>query len=567
VKLSVDGEIPNARPPIESTNAAIPPEILALLDQPGPAADNQAARTEQESAEAARHALEALHQVAESLGLNADEAVAAEEPEAQVVAGADSGASASAAPTDNDRGGTGEDVDSRSNASSAAEPETIAVEAGDPEVPVFAGNSADSGWPIPMPDPANPVDYVAWVVDQTVTEGPSALPLYEAAEAAQVQWAGDETLYFAALNGDPAALASPEISEWIEANRDAVAKFHAAIEYEYRGHVIPADGGMVVEILLPMLSNKRDLARAAIVEAKYLATSGDMHGAVSNYAKNFAVAAQVSQGPTIIENLVGVAIQCQTADSLLDSLASGDDADVDYARIARELEEKYQPTRPMAEVFQGERTTGLDIIQRLYEWDPQSREYRVSDEGFEATCRIFDDFLSNSSNPTDRATVRASLESIGFKNMVAEANRMYDRLTETALIPYPEGKQAWNDLEAEVSSPEYAQRQPLMTALLPALGRASHLGTRAETTRNAIRLVANLKAYHQQHGTYPESLDAFGDASMTVDPFTTDRFAYRRDGDDFTLYSLGGNGVDDGGVHDPRADTNDVVYWPRPPRR
>jgi len=50
---------------------------------------------------------------------------------------------------------------------------------------------------------------------------------------------------------------------------------------------------------------------------------------------------------------------------------------------------------------------------------------------------------------------------------------------------------------------------------------------------------------------------------MTTDPFTGDRFVYRSGGGDFTLYSLGGNGVDDGGVHDPRADTNDVVYWPR----
>ena len=60
--------------------------------------------------------------------------------------------------------------------------------------------------------------------------------------------------------------------------------------------------------------------------------------------------------------------------------------------------------------------------------------------------------------------------------------------------------------------------------------------------------------------------DVFGDAEMAFDPFTGDRFAYRRDGDDFTLYSLGGNGIDDGGVHDRRGDTNDIRFWPRPPK-
>ena len=106
-----------------------------------------------------------------------------------------------------------------------------------------------------------------------------------------------------------------------------------------------------------------------------------------------------------------------------------------------------------------------------------------------------------------------------------------------------------------------------MSEFIPSLGRASHLSTRAITTRNATRLVANLKAYRQQHGSYPDSLDVFGDSEMTRDPFTGDRFVYRVDGDDFTLYSLGGNGVDDGGVNDRRADTNDVLYWPRAPRK
>ena len=48
------------------------------------------------------------------------------------------------------------------------------------------------------------------------------------------------------------------------------------------------------------------------------------------------------------------------------------------------------------------------------------------------------------------------------------------------------------------------------------------------------------------------------------DPFTNQPFAYRRDGNSFTLYSLGDNGTDEGGVHDARGETNDVVFWPRP---
>jgi hypothetical protein len=103
-----------------------------------------------------------------------------------------------------------------------------------------------------------------------------------------------------------------------------------------------------------------------------------------------------------------------------------------------------------------------------------------------------------------------------------------------------------------------------MRVMMPALGRYHTLHARAETTRRATTLAANIQAYRQQYGDYPESLDVFGDREFVVDPFTDQRFVYRREGDSFTLYSLGPNGVDDGGVHDRRARENDLRYWPRP---
>jgi len=118
-------------------------------------------------------------------------------------------------------------------------------------------------------------------------------------------------------------------------------------------------------------------------------------------------------------------------------------------------------------------------------------------------------------------------------------------------------------LDESVSSGE-ANRNPLMRTMMPALGRYYALHTRAETNRRASVLATNIMAYRQQHGDYPDSLDAFGDRDFIIDPFTDQRFVYRRDGDSFTLYSLGPNGVDDGGVHDRRMRDNDVRYWPRP---
>ncbi len=556
-KLQIVGSETDGGPGGGESHDTIPPELLALLETPTSAPASPTDSSHGDSVNGAREAVEALQQIAALLGLTSESADAEEAASAAAAAvvdanTADSGGAAASTPEESP-------PDAASTGPAAGESET--------SQPVSAGVSAEAGWAVPMPDPAHPVDYVGWLMDYTVTDGPSAVPLYEAAFEQYHDFEGDRDVLDAAMRGDPEALALPEIAAYIEMHRDALACYRAAPQYEYRGILDPGGSDMVVDVLLPTLAKTRHLAKISVLQARYLEANGDLDGALDSYLSTLAVGAQISHDPTLIGNLVGIAIQDLTAWSLLDSLAAHSDNDIDYRQLAQGLESNYRALRPMAETFQGERACGLDIIQRLYEWNADTRQYQVSDAGMESLRAIFEDGFDPGSGAPDLAEIRASLETLGFKNMVAEANQLYDRLTDAGLKPYQEAKQGWNDLEAHVGSPEFKARNPLMSTLIPSLGRASHLSFRANATRNATRLVANLKAYRQQHGAYPDSLDVFGDAEMARDPFTGSRFVYRRDGDDFMLYSLGGNGVDDGGLHDPRADTNDVLYWPRSPRK
>ncbi|MFQ5806815.1 MAG: hypothetical protein ACE5I3_10235 [Phycisphaerae bacterium] len=516
--------------------SGIPAEILALLEQATSAPATAVETTDEPSAEAVQRALEELQRMAEVSGVKVEGLDRAPAADAETASAA------------------------RRSATAAGElPSADSV--GEPAL--FAGNRAATGVPVPIPDPANPVDYVAWVLAQTETDGPSAVPLYEAAIDSLVKWEGDRDLYDAALRGDPEALASPEITEWLEANQEALANFQAATELEYRGMLEVGEDYTLIGILLPSLSPRRHLARAAIIEAKRLEADGQVDAALGNYLDNLAAGAQVSQGPTLIENLLGIAIQAQTGDSLLDSFASPSSESIDYVQLAQDLGSRYRPPRPIAETFQGERAMVLDFIQQSYDWDPDAGRYRVSPDGVQFLAQIFAD---PEPNPL-RATVTAfMLGAIGFENLVAQANHHYDALTEAAMLPYPDAKRAFDALEERVGSTAFQMQNPVLAVLVPSLGRANHLATRAATARQATRLITSLKAYRQQYGTYPDSLDVFGDAEMLVDPFTDQSFAYRRDGEDFRLYSLGGNGVDDGGIHDRRGDKNDVVFWPRPPK-
>jgi hypothetical protein len=134
------------------------------------------------------------------------------------------------------------------------------------------------------------------------------------------------------------------------------------------------------------------------------------------------------------------------------------------------------------------------------------------------------------------------------------------------MAPFAQSREMFRQQEHMIDTPTFRTADPILSRLLPAVSRAAEVSTRSEAQRRATSLVANLRAYQQKNGSLPDSLDAFGSRNFVTDPFTGQRFTYRRDGDNFTLYSVGSNLTDEGGLNDPRKNTNDIVYWPRPPK-
>lgn len=99
--------------------------------------------------------------------------------------------------------------------------------------------------------------------------------------------------------------------------------------------------------------------------------------------------------------------------------------------------------------------------------------------------------------------------------------------------------------------------------------------------RRGHRTVLELFIYRAEHGTFPEKLDALTNlpTEYRTDPFGGRPFVYRPSEAGFTLYSVGYDHDDDGGVHTrvPRANRGpterfisapdgDFVYWPIPER-
>jgi hypothetical protein len=408
---------------------------------------------------------------------------------------------------------------------------------------------------VPLPDPAAPVDYLAWANSLTSTDGPSALPQYQAAfDAFKVC---DSALYDAALAGDPGALNSPEIQNWLADNQAALEHWRDALELDYRGWPMKSPDGSMIGALLPHLSSMRQLSKAAILEGRYLALSGRPEAAVDNYMDVFVAGAQAGAGPTVIEGLVGTAIQSLGAGGLLDLAASPAGERLDYGALADRLAQSPAGLPEPATAMQFEQAAFMDSLQRLYAVDAASGEY-VLDSAKVA------DFLKAAEPDRDPQSIASESERIadvGFAQTVADASAYYDSVAEAMARPFPEAQQRLREIERPFQE---RTANPLLATMAPSLMRYHEIVTRSDATQRAAQLVTQLRAYRQTYGDYPDSLDAFARENVAVDPFTSRGFVYRRTGDDFVLYSAGANGVDDGGRHNPRGDTGDIIYWPRP---
>lgn len=422
-----------------------------------------------------------------------------------------------------------------------------------------AGVSASVGIPTPLPNPRELVDYVTWINDYTVTESASAQPIYQELIDASPEITLDDALLSAALRGEPEALQNPQVTAWLDAHRDALELFKEAPGYDYRGWHIEAQDGALVSALLPALGKVRQTARAAIVEAKTMESAGRVGEAIDNYMTALEVGGQQGAGVTLIESLVGHAVQSQTAEALLDMMSGAAADAIDYDELARRIDQSYIPGRPMDETIQFERAMVLDLVQRAYAPDPSSGEIRAIPEPAGVNLLEFIE-----PDPAKRAAAVTTLNEVGFEGIVSQTNAAYDKLTAATQAPFQEASRTLKSITQEIQDPASSERNPFLATLVPSLDRATAGVTRGEATRRATRLVAELKAYRQRYGAYPESLAAFGEVDFAIDPFSEQGFRYELTPDGFRLYSVGADGADDAGAHDRSAATNDLLFWPRP---
>jgi hypothetical protein len=258
----------------------------------------------------------------------------------------------------------------------------------------------------------------------------------------------------------------------------------------------------------------------------------------------------VAQGPSLVEQLVGLAIANGASNGTITLLHEGQPSADEARQIMNDL-----ATLPYFNGFGTsmdglERLSFLDTVTRLGsgEVDPETLKMIGMSDDF--------DFLGH---------VR-----VDWNTALRKGNQFYDRYVAAARLPtFAERQNAFAQIEMDVqrmaqslgvdtvvaavlspSSRSDAVASIVIAQFMPAVEAVMNAQDRANTTLDLTRLAAAITVYRAEHGNYPEKLDNLAPGvlnSLPVDLYRGLPFSYKRIADGYLLYSFGPNGQDDDG--------------------
>lgn len=380
----------------------------------------------------------------------------------------------------------------------------------------------------------------------------------------------DEGPYFENWNGDgglPDAVEKPwtarkhpDVAAWLKRNELPLATTTAATERpRYFSPLVSTDakpdGGMI-EVMLPGAQRSRDLSRALAARAMWEVAEGSQVDAWRDLMAMHRLGRLVGQGPTVIEYLFGIAIECRAIDFELQFLSQTEPS-AKMLKLYRKQLDRLPPRALVADKLDvGERASVLDCAHRMARGQMDLKEIADAREN----------------NPLfEKLTEGPTLQMVDWDVVLKSANQWFDRLEEISRKPsYLERTAAMQTLEEEVKKLVEQRRGPM--ALLPLLGGKPAITQAMSETLislllpsvtqvyraegSAIQRMHNLElafaltAWRNEHDSYPESLGMLAPkyiAEIPIDHFNGQPLKYDRLGEGYRFYSVGRNEKDDEG--------------------
>jgi hypothetical protein len=414
-----------------------------------------------------------------------------------------------------------------------------------------------------------PPEFFKWLgIPQPPEKGNYFLPLDRfIQERLKIERSRDtEAIYdqqYRAHKGPWTAAECPAIASWLKINEKPVA---VAIQAMKRSHyfspMIPrrtkTGSQSLMSAMLPAVQGCRELTSVLISRAMLRLAQGDSEGAWQDLLACHRLGRLVGRGGTLIEGLVGIAI---------DSIASHADlvwldrARPDAKRIEKCLDalRKLPPLASIAD--KADLTERFVLLEAVILVDRRG-------------TRAFEGLSGGPAKRTDLFTDRL-LHDVDWDPALRTVNRWYDRLVAALRAEdYPSRDQELAQIEADakvlratLTDPaNLAVRFPggkanpaakgeaigdtLISLLMPAVRKVQQADDRARQTADNVMVAFALAWYQREHGRYPEKLESLAPkylAKVPQDRFSGKALIYRPTDKSYLLYSVGPNGKDEGG--------------------
>jgi cbb3-type cytochrome oxidase subunit 3 len=333
----------------------------------------------------------------------------------------------------------------------------------------------------------------------------------------------------------------------------------------------------LLAMLMPEFQPIREIARMIIWQAKLKAYAGDVDGAFDDLFTCFRAGNHFKGPRTLIDQLVGTAIQTMTINAVRTILSNTNSDSAILERFQQKFQ-KLEDETVYTPDFETEKFCVLDVIQRCYTDNGRGSGHMIPGRLKEFNEQ-FGQGVLDSNEPILHYIpyLGMALISLNREQMTQAVEKLYGDAQKNAYkTPWQLHSESYIDFDEVMvkwSSVKRSRYFPILE-LMPAFKTANVVFARSRADADALITTIAVLRHKKEKGVYPENLQQLLEAGyikeLPPDPFSYKPLVYKKTDDGFTLYSIGKNFIDDGGqvARDEKgkverwADKGDEVFWP-----
>lgn len=351
------------------------------------------------------------------------------------------------------------------------------------------------------------------------------------------------------------------LRDWIGSNSETLIHLEQAVAKPYSWFERHAEEHALWNIELPEVQTIRGCAYLMYLQAKLKAYEGDIEGGLEEALDLHKMGMHLLGPFTLVEQLVGIAMCALSFNSAFSIIEkTGVEAET-LEQFQSKLGEQLEQSKPL-DFSVGERIYGLDIGQRMFTDDGKG-------DGKLIPLKLVQ-YKKESPILQPISYIHAVLICIGHPGR-RETGELFEKLYNEVIklgetTPwelYDRGTSYENYLK------ELTEGNYWVNDGVESIGKVCEIYQRHKITGEALITVVALLRHKADVDKYPESLEELVRGNyigkLPIDPYGRGSLVYRRTNGNFTLYSVGANFKDDGGVASNWGEGErggDQVFWP-----